>query len=335
VIFCIPVDPDGRVGHGWGRAQAVALATVDAVGRVATWDVAQVGWGESHDLGSEGSHHARIVRFLREHRVGCVVAEHMGPGMQRVMTAMKIPTFLGAAGSARDCVEQAAAILAARLGQRSIEVGAVLVDMDGTVVDSGAAVRRVWVDYSAEHGLDAEEVLAFAQGRRPTETLARFSPEDPDPEATAARLQSQEMELREGVTAVPGAADLWHGIGGGEPGAKVALVTSASRPLAEIRMAAAGLAMPAVAICAEDVAEGKPSPDGYLAAAEALDVPIEDCLVLEDSAAGIAAALASGAKVIALGAPGPADHDAHLATLEDLTGLEAEPTASGKLEIRY
>jgi predicted Fe-Mo cluster-binding NifX family protein len=88
------------------------LATVDQAGKVAEWLVHQVGWGESHDDGTEGSHHARIVRFLREHQVGCVVVEHMGPGMQRVMTAMRIPTFLGASGSARACVERAAAILA-------------------------------------------------------------------------------------------------------------------------------------------------------------------------------------------------------------------------------
>jgi sugar-phosphatase len=376
----------------------VAVASVDATGRIAGWSVHQVGWGDLHGSGGEGSHHARIVRFLREHQVGCVVVEHMGLGMQRVMTAMRIPVFTGAAGPARDCVERAAAILAGETnaagghagpgqgdgpncddavrndrggdsddregavgrhedvdgpdGDRTpgpgaaglgrVEIGALLVDMDGTVVDSSAAVRQVWTEYAAAHGLDAAEVVGFAHGRRPVETVVRFDPGDPDPQATAQKLQAQEMSLTEGVTEVRGGGDLWRGIGHGggvgpEPGApaKLALVTSASRPLAEVRMAAAGLAMPAVAICAEDVADGKPSPDGYLAAARALGVPIGDCLILEDSPAGIEAALASGASVIVVagGAPAPADPRI-LAVVADLSELSVRPLASGRLEVR-
>ncbi|MDR2348738.1 MAG: hypothetical protein LBD90_09060 [Bifidobacteriaceae bacterium] len=116
MIFCVPVEADGRVGHGWGRARAVAVASLGEDGRIAEWAVHQVGWDELHGAEAHGSHHARIVRFLRAHRVGCVVAEHMGPGMTRVMESMRIATFLGAAGSARACVEQAAAILAGRSG---------------------------------------------------------------------------------------------------------------------------------------------------------------------------------------------------------------------------
>jgi sugar-phosphatase len=220
-----------------------------------------------------------------------------------------------------------------------VEVGALLVDMDGTVVDSSAAVTKVWTDYAAGRGLDIGQVLAFAHGRRPHETIARFDPADPDPAATAQRLQDQEMALREGISPVTGARDLWHGIGGGQSGAKVALVTSASRPLAEIRMAAAGLAMPAVAVCAEDVAAGKPAPDGYLAAARALGVAITDCLVLEDSLAGIEAALTAGAKLIAVGGrpggPGELGGPNRLAELPDLAGLGARVLESGRIEVTW
>jgi sugar-phosphatase len=252
-----------------------------------------------------------------------------------------------------------------------------LIDMDGTVVDSSASVRQVWTGYAEAHGLDPEEVLAFAQGRRPVETLARFAPGDPDPLATSKALQAQEITLNNEVTAVPGALDLWDGIGIRAKDeeqtqeqrprrAKVALVTSASRSLAAARMAAAGLTMPAVAICAEDISNGKPDAEGYLAAAKALAVPITECLVLEDSPAGIEAALASGAKLIAIGrhaardaqaAPdacatqtaqadgtdyagepdnsAPGVHPSHLATLEDLRGLKARRTASCKIEVIY
>jgi sugar-phosphatase len=342
VIFCVPVDQRGFVGGGWGRAQAVALASVDAAGQIDSWEVHEVGWGDLHGVGGEGAHHARIVRFLRHHQVGCVVVEHMGPGMRRVMAAMKIPTFTGAQGAARACVEQAAAVLAAQdapTGEPrspALEVGALLVDMDGTLVDSSAAVAQVWTEYAQARGLDPAAVLGHAHGRRPNETIARFDPADPDPAATAQRLQAQEMSLTQALRAAPGAADLWHGIGGGSPDAKVALVTSASRPLAEVRMAAAGLALPAVAICAEDVAAGKPAPDGYLAAARRLGVGIEDCLVLEDSPAGVAAALASGAKLAVVGGgAGQPEDPAQVAVMADLTGLTAKALASGRIEVAF
>jgi predicted Fe-Mo cluster-binding NifX family protein len=79
--------------------------------QVVTWEVHPVGWDVLHGEGSEGSHHARIVRFLREHQVDGVVVEHMGLGMRRVMHAMGIPVFTGAAGDARAALEAAARVL--------------------------------------------------------------------------------------------------------------------------------------------------------------------------------------------------------------------------------
>ena len=109
MIVCIPVTPDGRVGGGFGRAQAVAVADVTS-GQIAGWDVVQVDWGVLHGSGSEGAHHARIARFLRERAVQAVVAGHMGPGMSRMLATMGIATTLGAVGDAR------AAVLAALAG---------------------------------------------------------------------------------------------------------------------------------------------------------------------------------------------------------------------------
>jgi predicted Fe-Mo cluster-binding NifX family protein len=112
VIFCISVDENEHAGGGWGRAQTVALARIETGGQIEDWQLVPVGWGELHGSGTEGSHHARIVRFLKEHQVGCVITGHMGPGMVRVMEAMNIPVFVGAAGPARALAEQAAATLA-------------------------------------------------------------------------------------------------------------------------------------------------------------------------------------------------------------------------------
>jgi len=95
---------------------------------------------------------------------------------------------------------------------------------------------------------------------------------------------------------VPGAAALLSSL----PPERWALVTSASRELANNRMQAAGLPLPTVMVCAGDVQNGKPAPDGYIIAAAELGIDIADCLVLEDAAAGIRAGNASGAKVIAV-----------------------------------
>lgn len=108
MIVAIPVDADGQVAHGWGRAPKVAVArTVD--GAIVDWQVHDVGWDVAHDTGTEGSHHARIARFLRENGVETVVAGHMGDGMVRMLSSMRVPVVLGAQGDARARVLEAMA----------------------------------------------------------------------------------------------------------------------------------------------------------------------------------------------------------------------------------
>jgi predicted Fe-Mo cluster-binding NifX family protein len=103
MIIAIPVDATDQVAHGWGRAPRIAVATVSG-GVLAGWQVHEVGWDVAHDEGTEGSHHARVVRFLKDNAVELVVAEHMGDGMVRTLGSMKLPVVLGAAGDARASV---------------------------------------------------------------------------------------------------------------------------------------------------------------------------------------------------------------------------------------
>ena len=58
----------------------------------------------SGNVGTEGSHHARVVRFLTDHHVDLVVAEHMGAGMTRMLTTMGIQFVLGVDGDAKASV---------------------------------------------------------------------------------------------------------------------------------------------------------------------------------------------------------------------------------------
>jgi mannitol-1-/sugar-/sorbitol-6-phosphatase len=77
-------------------------------------------------------------------------------------------------------------------------------------------------------------------------------------------------------------------------------VTSGERALMTARLAAARLPVPQTMICAEDVAVGKPSPEGYVKAAAAMALEATQCVVVEDAPAGIAAGLAAGAQVLAV-----------------------------------
>ncbi len=102
MIACVTVQ-SGDVGGGWGKARSVALATV-VDGEVTDWREIDVRWDIAHDEGTEGSHHARIVRFLREHDVEVVIAGHMGPPMQNTLAKLGIRTVIGASGDARAAV---------------------------------------------------------------------------------------------------------------------------------------------------------------------------------------------------------------------------------------
>jgi predicted Fe-Mo cluster-binding NifX family protein len=103
---CVPITGDGQVDPRWGRADRVAIADVMG-GEICSWQEFTVGWGTSHDQGTEGSHHARVARFLRDHHVQAVVVRHVGPGMQRMLSSMAIRLVTGAGGDSRSAVRTA------------------------------------------------------------------------------------------------------------------------------------------------------------------------------------------------------------------------------------
>jgi mannitol-1-/sugar-/sorbitol-6-phosphatase len=197
-----------------------------------------------------------------------------------------------------------------------------LFDMDGTLVDSSAVVEAVWTEFGRTHDLDPAEILAFAHGRKATDTVRRFLPHlgDDERDALVRGLVAEEVGRVDGVVEIPGAARLLRTLE--EQGAPVAVVTSAPRELAHVRLQAAGLRIPQVLVAAEDVEHGKPDPEGYLRAANLLGVPIRECVVFEDAEAGLGAAVASGARVVVIG-----DHASQttegLGRLTDYVGVSA------------
>jgi predicted Fe-Mo cluster-binding NifX family protein len=97
---CVPITSAGTVDARWGRAERVAVAEVED-GTVRDWTEFDVGWETLHDSGPEGAHHTRIARFLRDHRVQAVAVDHVGAGMQRMLTTMGIRIDTGHRGDAR------------------------------------------------------------------------------------------------------------------------------------------------------------------------------------------------------------------------------------------
>ena len=178
------------------------------------------------------------------------------------------------------------------------DTDAVLFDMDGTLVDSTAAVTASWTGFATEHGLDPAEVLAAVHGVRASDSIARYLPAEQVAAATR-KLLDRELELLDGVVEIPGAVALLRALP--EAGIPVAIVTSAPRDLAVARLGAGGIPIPAVLVAAEDIEHGKPAPDCYLAAASRLGVDPTRCVVFEDADAGLRAGLAAGARVVVVG----------------------------------
>ncbi len=170
-----------------------------------------------------------------------------------------------------------------------------LFDLDGTLVDSRAVVERQWRVLCARLGLDFPSVLAILHGVRSADVIRAVAP-GVDAEAAAAELDAAEEVDTEGLEVVPGARELLARL----PPDGWGIVTSGHRTLAEGRLRAVGLPVPAVMVCGDEVANGKPDPEGFLRGAALLGVAPGDCVACEDAPPGIRAARAAGMRVIAI-----------------------------------
>ncbi|MCJ2135414.1 HAD-IA family hydrolase [Methylobacterium sp. J-026] len=202
---------------------------------------------------------------------------------------------------------------------------AFLFDMDGTLISSIASAERVWSRWALAHSLDVARFLPTIHGVRSVETIRRLGLPGVDPEAEAAAIARAEMDDVGDVTEIPGARALVAAL----PQSRWAIVTSAPRALAERRLAAAGLPVPALMVAAEDVTRGKPAPDCFRQAAERLGVAAADSLIFEDAPAGIEAAEAAGAAVVVVTATHPAPLRTRHAAIRDYTRLRIDAATDG------
>jgi mannitol-1-/sugar-/sorbitol-6-phosphatase len=177
----------------------------------------------------------------------------------------------------------------------SITVRGILFDMDGVLISSTGADVRCWRRWAKHHGMEGTFTLQSTHGRRALDTLRVLRP-DLDPVIEQRRLEDYDAEDHSGLIILPGVETLLASL----PADRWTIVTSATVRLLEGRLGYAKLPMPAVLVSADIVANGKPHPEPYLTGAKLLGLAPADCLVIEDSPAGVASGKAAGCRVLAV-----------------------------------
>jgi len=192
--------------------------------------------------------------------------------------------------------------------------------MDGILISSIGSVERCWTKWAEMRGIDPAYAISIAHGRRSIETVAALRP-DLDPEFENNVIETLEIEDTEGVSVLPGVLALLAAL----PKDRWTVVTSATEPLARVRLAAGGIPVPERIITSESVSEGKPHPAPYLAGAALLGFASEACVVFEDAAAGTKAGRAAGCTVVATTFSHPIDSlGAAQYLIPDVTGIAVE-----------
>jgi sugar-phosphatase len=207
---------------------------------------------------------------------------------------------------------------------------ALLIDLDGVIVDSRLVIERTWRRWARLHRLDPEPLLAFMGGRRASETIRAFAPHL-DIAGETQCILDWECEDTDGLVALPGAHTTF-----AQTALPFCVVTSCDRRLAVARLAAVGLASDVPIVSGDEVTNGKPAPDPYLLGASRLGEAIGACLAIEDSPAGIESGRRAGATVCAVRTTHPDSQltRAHFRAetlaevVSDVLGLTPRPPAS-------
>lgn len=172
---------------------------------------------------------------------------------------------------------------------------AVLLDVDGVLLDSFPAFRTVWRSWAQQHELDFEMVWAATHGRRPIDTIREIA-KDLDSEVECQKLQTLGDDPGLNFPPIEGAKEFLDSI----PAGRWALITSSYAYKVLARFSLAGLPFPNVVVGADDIQVGKPAPDCYRLGAKLLETDPASCVVVEDAPAGVESALAAGAHVVGI-----------------------------------
>ncbi len=179
---------------------------------------------------------------------------------------------------------------------------AVLWDMDGTLVDTEPYWLRAETELVHEwggHWTMEDGLQLVGSALTNSAQVLRSRGVDLEPDEIIQLLTTRVMQqLEDAVPWRPGSREMLMAVH--DSGVPTALVTMSVRRMANHIAAAAGFPAFEVVVAGDDVVNGKPDPEAYLRAATALGVEITDCIAIEDSEFGVAAAVASGATTLAL-----------------------------------
>ena len=209
---------------------------------------------------------------------------------------------------------------------RTITIDALLFDLDGTLIDSTAATERAWRTWGERMGLDG---FSYSSHGVPARALVEQSVEPSRHDEAFELIKELELEDTAGVVRKEGAARLLASL----PGRAWTIVTSCTRDLAAVRMAAAGISAPDHMVTADQVSAGKPHPEPFLLGASRLGVDIGRCLVVEDAPAGLASGRSAGAVTLAVAGTSTAselDSDHVVGSLADVAAV---PLPDGRIQV--
>ncbi|UYO39231.1 HAD family phosphatase [Rhodopseudomonas palustris] len=184
-------------------------------------------------------------------------------------------------------------------GKHDWLIAAVLLDMDGTLVDTERVYLESLTEVLNAFGLpDATKTCESMVGLPGPECqallVARYGETLPLSDINRAFVAKRDARFAEGLPVKPGTCELLDALD--DARCPVAVVTSSSRKTADMHLTLAGIrARFGTILTRDDVAHGKPAPDLYLLAADRLGVPPAHCVAVEDSSVGVASAFTAGA----------------------------------------
>ncbi|WP_067449691.1 HAD-IA family hydrolase [Actinomadura macra] len=175
---------------------------------------------------------------------------------------------------------------------------AVLLDLDGTLVDSYLDADQCWSDWALSVGVGESFDLAHHYGRKRADIVRALLPHLTEHEIAehAERVRIEERGYTGQTVALPGARELLESLGPDQ----WAIVTSNDAEVAVARLRAAELPLPRVLVSADDVRLPKPAPEGFLLAARRLGHAPAETVAVDDSPIGIEAANAAGCTSIGI-----------------------------------
>ncbi|KAK9765723.1 DL-glycerol-3-phosphatase [Basidiobolus ranarum] len=214
---------------------------------------------------------------------------------------------------------------------KTLRAKAFIFDLDGTLIDTTPLVERHWRNFALEHGLDGDKILETSHGRRTIETIGLWVPEKATPEIANQYERDLCLET-DGLVILLGVKNLLAKI----PPKKLGICTGGTQYHAETRLSQCGIEKPDILTGGDQVVRGKPDPEGYLMTAKKLGMAPEDCIVFEDSPAGVRAARAAGMNCVACSTTHSVEQlkDANAnCVVEYLTDVDVKSLPDGSFEI--